>query len=123
MSEPCNDPASSTNFYVKEAAARSFVIGVLRGNGVSLRYCSTISEALVLADLRGVDTHGINRIPSYMERIRSGVLDPHATPTLKQTTPVVAQIDGHNSFGFLSASMGIDAASVWRKPMASVWSP
>jgi LDH2 family malate/lactate/ureidoglycolate dehydrogenase len=33
--------------------------------------------------VRGVDTHGIHRIPSYMERIRRGVLDPRIQPTLK----------------------------------------
>jgi len=48
----------------------------------------------VQADLRGVDTHGINRIPSYMARVRQGVLDPLATPLLTKVTPVVAQVSG-----------------------------
>jgi LDH2 family malate/lactate/ureidoglycolate dehydrogenase len=46
----------------------------------------------VQADLRGVDSHGINRIPSYMARVRAGVLDPKAEPTLTQVTPVVALV-------------------------------
>lgn len=70
----------------------------------------TVAKCLVAADLRGVDTHGCNRLPSYMERIRQGVLDPKAIPTLLQATPVVAQVDGHNGFGFLAASLGIDKA-------------
>lgn len=51
-----------------------------------------------------------NRIPSYMGRIRQGVLDPAATPTLHRVTPAVAQVDGHNGFGFLAAHMGMEAA-------------
>jgi LDH2 family malate/lactate/ureidoglycolate dehydrogenase len=75
----------------------------------------------VQADLRGVDTHGSNRIPSYMALVRQGVLDPKVTPDLKKTTPIVAQVsaqytfdmnsilmilkvDGHNGFGFLAAN-------------------
>jgi LDH2 family malate/lactate/ureidoglycolate dehydrogenase len=45
-----------------------------------------------------------------MERIRQGVLDPKATPSLNQVTPVVAQVDGHNGFGFLAASLAMDKA-------------
>lgn len=45
-----------------------------------------------------------------MERIRKGVLDPQASPTLHQVTPVVAQVDGHNGFGFLAANEGMKAA-------------
>ena len=51
-----------------------------------------------------------NRIPSYMARIRQGVLDAAALPTLHRVTPAVAQVDGHNGFGFLAAHMGMAAA-------------
>jgi len=102
--------------------------GVLEGNGVSTQNAKIISDCLVQADLRGVDTHGVNRIPSYIARIRQGVLDPKATPTLEQVTPVVAQVyisrppiyipvntkqvqvNGHNGFGFLAAHLGMQNA-------------
>ena len=105
-----HDQPSSKKFYVKDTSAQSFVQGVLEGNGVPPSNASIISKGLVLADLRGVDTHGINRIPSYMARIRQGVLDATASPTLTKITPVVAQIDGHNSFGFLGAHLGMTTA-------------
>ena len=70
----------------------------------------TVARCLVAADLRGIDTHGCNRLPSYMERIRQGVLDPKAMPSIDQPTPVVAQVDGHNGFGFLAASLGMEKA-------------
>jgi len=94
---------SSQKLYVKQDAALKFICNILESNGVPSENASIIAKALVLADLRGVDTHGINRIPSYVKRIRQGVLDPKASPELKQVTPVVAQVDGRNSFGFLGA--------------------
>jgi LDH2 family malate/lactate/ureidoglycolate dehydrogenase len=96
--------------HVQAPEARAFVESVLVGNGVSRPNAAIVARCLVEADLRGVDTHGINRIPSYMARIRQGVLDPKASPTLRQVTPAVAQVDGHNGFGFLAAHMGMAAA-------------
>ncbi|KAF9883614.1 hypothetical protein FE257_003121 [Aspergillus nanangensis] len=96
--------------YVSADAAKKFTISILTGNGVSPQNASVISSCLIQADLRGVDTHGTNRIPSYMERIRQGVLDATANPVLNQITPVVAQIDGRNGFGFLAAHAGMTRA-------------
>src|SRR3979411_1494970 len=97
-------------FHVRASDAHDFVQAILIGNGVAKDNANIIANCLVQADLRGVDTHGINRIPSYMARVREGVLDPKANPTLHKVTPVVAQVDGHNAFGFLAAHMGMNAA-------------
>jgi LDH2 family malate/lactate/ureidoglycolate dehydrogenase len=96
--------------HVAASEARTFVESVLVGNGVPRENAVIVAKCLVEADLRGVDTHGMNRIPSYMARIRQGVLDPKATPTIRRITPAVAQVDGHNAFGFLAAHMGMAEA-------------
>lgn len=116
--------AEYTKHLVKAADAQTFVEAVLKGNGVPAENARTVARCLVAADLRGVDTHGVNRIPSYLERIRQGVLDAKAQPTLNQITPVVAQVDAHNAFGFIAASIGmasaIDMAKTYGIGMVSV---
>ncbi|KAE9986275.1 hypothetical protein EG327_004399 [Venturia inaequalis] len=101
---------SEKRVLVDARAAQNFVEEVLMGNGVSQANAAIIANCLVQADLRGIDTHGINRIPSYMARIHQGVLDAKATPYLNQITPVVAQVDGRNGFGFLAAHLGMESA-------------
>ncbi|KAJ9269025.1 hypothetical protein DTO212C5_4864 [Paecilomyces variotii] len=101
---------TDNKLYVSAPDATEFVRSVLIGNGVPPRNASIVADCLVQADLRGVDTHGINRIPSYMARIREGVLDAKADPSLNQITPVVAQVDGKNGFGFVAAHMGMARA-------------
>lgn len=101
--------ASPQKLYVSATAARTFTTALLKAHGVPDENAATVAHCLVEADLRGVDTHGMNRLPSYLERIRQGVLDAAASPIVEQMTPVVAKIDGCNSFGFLSAVAGIDA--------------
>ena len=87
------DPeVQSPTVLVRADNARAFVEAVLMGNGVNKDNAAIIADGLVQADLRGVESHGINRIPSYLTRVRNAVLDPTAEPTLTQVTPVVAQV-------------------------------
>ncbi|KAF7718198.1 Malate/L-lactate dehydrogenase [Penicillium ucsense] len=96
--------------YIQAADLQEWVIQVLVANNTPPDHAATVAKCLVAADLRGVDTHGANRVPSYMERIRQNALDPTASPTLRQITPVVAQFDAHNGFGFVAAHAGMARA-------------
>ncbi|KZZ91812.1 malate/L-lactate dehydrogenase [Moelleriella libera RCEF 2490] len=96
--------------HVHHTEATRLVTSILTHNGVSGPSAALVAKCLIAADLRGVDTHGMSRVPSYMARIRRGVLDPAAQPSLSQVTPVVAHVDGRNSFGFLGAHMAMQAA-------------
>jgi LDH2 family malate/lactate/ureidoglycolate dehydrogenase len=107
---PSELTASTSATYIPASTAAKFATAILAGNGVPPENAAIIAHCLILADLRSVDTHGINRLPSYMARIRQGVLDPKASPTLTQVTPVVAQVDAHNGFGFVAARAGMSAA-------------
>jgi LDH2 family malate/lactate/ureidoglycolate dehydrogenase len=119
-----DEQPQSARYHVNADDARDFITAVLIGNGVPAKNAPLIAKCLVAADLRGVDTHGMHRIPSYMERIRQKVLDAAAEPTVKQVTPVVAHVDGHNGFGFVAAHAGmavaIEAAKVYGIGMVSV---
>ncbi|PNS20111.1 hypothetical protein CAC42_5561 [Sphaceloma murrayae] len=92
---------------IQPSSALSFATSLLISNGLSPADAHTIATCLVAADLRGVDTHGLNRLPSYLTRIRKGLIDPHAVPTLTQITPAAAQIDAQNAFGFVAAQQGM----------------
>ncbi|KAK7744403.1 hypothetical protein SLS62_010193 [Diatrype stigma] len=108
--DPSSSSSSSEKVYVSAAAARHFVESVLAGHGTPAGHAATVARCLVAADLRGVDTHGINRIPSYAARIRQGVLDAAAAPVVARVTPVVARVDARNGFGFVAAEAAIDEA-------------
>ena len=53
------------------------------------------------ADLRGVDTHGLCRLPIYLDRLRRGLINPRPALEPKRVTPVAASLDGKNGFGFV----------------------
>ncbi|ROT34703.1 Malate/L-lactate dehydrogenase [Sodiomyces alkalinus F11] len=116
--------SSSPRIHVAASEAKRLVQDILRGNGVSPAHAALVARCLVAADLRGVDSHGINRLPSYVARIRQGVMNPSAQPVLRHVTPVVAHVDGQNGFGFVAAQRGmaaaIEAARTYGIGMASV---
>lgn len=118
------DISESTKIPIVASEARRLVEDILKGNGVPAENAAIVARCLVAADLRGVDTHGMNRIPSYMERIRQGILNPDAQPTVNQVTPVVAQVDGQNGFGFLAAqkamAAAVESAKIYGIGMASI---
>lgn len=93
---------------ISVSRAQRFATDVLFHTGMSKDRATIVAGALILADLRGVDTHGLNRLPGYLDRIKAGVLDPEPDLAFEQKTPVCAHLDAKNTFGFIAASVAID---------------
>jgi LDH2 family malate/lactate/ureidoglycolate dehydrogenase len=100
--------SSSDIVLVSASSAEAFVIPILTHYGVPQDRALLIANSLVLADLRSVDTHGINRLGGYLDRIKNGVLDPNPPLSFEMKTPVMAHLDAKNTFGFVVASLAID---------------
>lgn len=96
--------------HVPHDVALAFTQRLLQAHGTSAEDAATVADNLVSADLRGVESHGINRLPSYLARVRQGVLDPRAQPVLEQVTPAATSVDGRNAFGAVVAARAVDAA-------------
>jgi LDH2 family malate/lactate/ureidoglycolate dehydrogenase len=96
---------------VSSSCAFTFVFSLLTNEGVPQDRAAMVADALVLADLRGVDTHGINRLSGYINRIRHGVLDPNPELSFLFKSPVMAHLDARNTFGFVAGCMAIDKGS------------
>lgn len=55
---------------------------VLQKCGVHQAQAEVTAHALVRTSLRGIDTHGIARLPSYIERLKVGEFNAKAQPTV-----------------------------------------
>jgi LDH2 family malate/lactate/ureidoglycolate dehydrogenase len=78
---------------------------VLTAHGVPDDYAATVAHCLVHADLRGVDTHGLCRLPIYLDRLRRKLINPN--PTLKPVRVTPVEIDRQPA-----QAMGVDAAQI-----------
>ena len=86
------------------------VSGIFAGLGLPAAHAQRVAECLVEADMRGVPTHGISRIPIYAKRLRLGLVNPRPKLELETPTPVVARLDGDNAMGFVVGTHAMAAA-------------
>ena len=70
MAEP---QPSAKLVYASAVAADAFARSLLQAHDVPSGDAAIIAGCLVSADLRGVDTHGLCRLPIYLERVRAGL--------------------------------------------------
>jgi LDH2 family malate/lactate/ureidoglycolate dehydrogenase len=67
--------------------------------GVPMDQAAAIAGNLVAADLQGVASHGVVRLPIYVERLRAGVVNPRPNVRMIRETATTAVVDGDNGMG------------------------
>jgi LDH2 family malate/lactate/ureidoglycolate dehydrogenase len=75
-------------------AARVFVAA-----GLSHEHALIVARNLVLADLRGIESHGVTRVPIYGERIQRKVVNASPLPRAESVGPSIVRVDGDNGPG------------------------
>lgn len=96
--------------YVAEEALTAFTASVFEKAGLRAADALTIGRDLVAANLRGIDSHGVSRVPMYLERLRRGVVKPQPEITVTPVAAAVALVDGDDGMGFLAARRAMDEA-------------
>lgn len=72
---------------------------ILLKQGVPGDQAAIIAKSLVEADLRGVDSHGLSRLPSYIRRVKAGVMVAVTRVTVVRDGECTSLLDGGNGFG------------------------
>ncbi len=98
---------------------KRFIHDVLIVAGANDADAATVADGLVWANLRGVDGHGISRLPRYSKYIDSGEIDVKAQPELIADRAATFVIDGHHGFGPVAA-MWASTLAVERAKQAGV---
>jgi LDH2 family malate/lactate/ureidoglycolate dehydrogenase len=93
------------------ADLHSLAVKALISAGVPLDDAEMISRVLVQADLFGIHTHGIGRIPQYLQRGRLGGLHPAAQVRIERVAPALARVDGASGIGPLVGARALEAAA------------
>jgi LDH2 family malate/lactate/ureidoglycolate dehydrogenase len=82
----------------------------LQAVGTSAESAQAMADAITEAHLRGVETHGLRRLRSYIARIRSGGVDGKARPQVSGKNALIS-VDGNNGIGHYVATCAAKAAS------------
>ena len=87
-----------------------FVHRIFVFNGLSQEDAQTAAYALVKANLRGVDSHGVARVSMYCERLRRRVTNPCPDIRIRRVATAVSQVDGDNGLGLVVGKKGMAEA-------------
>lgn len=94
---------------VREAEAlEAFASSLFSALGAPEDIAAEVARHLVLSNLSGHDSHGLLRIPQYVEQAGSGALLPSARAEVVSEGPVTALIDAHRGFGHHACAVALD---------------
>ncbi len=83
------------------ADGRRFIASALGTCGLPGEDADAVAGMMLFADLRGIDSHGIIRLATYVARIRAGGINPRPNMRLARETLSTALVDGDNGMGHL----------------------
>lgn len=85
-------------------------VAIFKAAGATAENAEGVASSLISANLVGHDSHGVMRIPSYIEDIRNGRIRPAAVPFITKEKPATAIVDCAATFGQLGARLTAQTA-------------
>ena len=95
---------------VSAGELRSYAQSVLERVGVDEEHASIVSDALVRAELRGVDSHGLARLDAYVQKFEAGGFNPHPDITATSVADAAVVVDADDGPGQSAGIRAMDEA-------------
>jgi len=89
---------------------RRLCVRSLESVGARTDEAKIVAENLVKADLRGTNSHGVFRLPEYLERVKRGLINISTEIEIIREGPSFAVIDGKAKFGQVVGTRAMDLA-------------
>ena len=97
--------------FVQGDDLKAAVAGIFEKMGVDAADAQLAADVLVLADLRGVDTHGVsNMLEGYVAGYQNGNLNPRPQWKIVRETPATANIDSDRGLGIIITPKAMELA-------------
>jgi len=95
---------------IDTAHLQAFTRALFVAAGTPQHIAADVADILIKANLAGHDSHGVLRIPSYLDGIENGGICPAAEPTVLRETAHTLHIEGGGGFGHYTARYAIHRA-------------
>jgi LDH2 family malate/lactate/ureidoglycolate dehydrogenase len=83
---------------------------IIEAAGTLPEAAQAVCESLVEANLMGHDSHGVIRLPQYIDLVRYGSVHPQVTPQVVAQQQATAQVDGGFGWGQPAARLATQTA-------------
>lgn len=100
---------------------RSFCFQLLTHAELNKEDAEAVSDSLVESNLRGIDSHGVARLPHYLERIRQKSINPRPEMKWEKLGAAVGRVDGDHGLGQLAMIDAADKAVELARDSGAGW--
>ncbi len=90
---------SQTENRVNALQLQAWVEALFGSIGVSADAAQATAQSLVDADLRGIGTHGVVRVPIYVKRLELGLINKTPVARFESVGAAAQRLDGDNGLG------------------------
>lgn len=104
-----------------EPALRAFTENVFLAMGCNAEHAVLAADVLLLADLRGIDSHGVARLTGYVRLWQKQRINPRPNIQIVHETPSTATIDGDSGLGLVVAPYAMKVAIEKAEKYGSGW--
>lgn len=87
---------------------RAFCQSLMMKEGMNEADALVCADNLVDADLAGVESHGVSRMPNYMKRLRTGVVSHEHRIRIREEYPASVAIDAGNVMGMVASKYAME---------------
>ena len=102
--------AGAATVQVGYADLRDRALKILHAAGVPDEHSTLVIANLVWADVRGIASHGVARLHTYVNGVRSGAVDAAARPACVRDAPGASLWDGRHGLGQVVSAVVVDHA-------------
>ena len=107
---PIHDGASGRTVLLAPSVLHGLVRACFEGLGIGPEDATSVADALVHADLRGIDSHGFDRLPTYMSRVRAGLAGGSEHVSVLARHGALCRLDAGHALGPAVGVKAVDLA-------------
>jgi LDH2 family malate/lactate/ureidoglycolate dehydrogenase len=96
--------------YFPPEKLHEFTVGVFQSLGVPDHEARLAADVLAASDIRGIDSHGVARLHTYVDLLRAGRINPRPKVTVVRQSASTATVDGDNGLGLVVGPRANDIA-------------
>lgn len=100
---------------------REFCFHLLVHANLNQEDAALVADSLVESNLRGIDSHGVARLPHYLERIRQQSIKVHPEMQWEQLGSAAGRVDGDHGLGQLAMVKAADHAIELARDSGAGW--
>ncbi len=99
-----------TEITIKVENLNSFVIDLTTKTGLTRSDAGILAESLIDADLKGIRSHGLIRLPVYIRRMESGVIDTAKRVEVVKEKGSIRILNANHGLGQVAGMGGMEMA-------------